>query len=100
MGRSSIRPGSPPEYNERKQQEVKDYEQYGYVNPFYGIISDTWLDIWPNHQSDWETQVIQAIVGDISMEQYEAYVADLNNRPEFRQAYQEFAADYEQFWSE
>jgi putative aldouronate transport system substrate-binding protein len=87
-------PGAPKVYNDEKHKEVADYEKVGVINPFLVIYSSTWSEIWPKYSSEWQSMVTKAIAGKISMDEYKAYVSKLNNMPEFKKAYKEFAEAY------
>ncbi|WP_175532399.1 extracellular solute-binding protein [Paenibacillus sp. yr247] len=85
---------APKEYLEEKRKQVADYEKVGVYNIFTWLISDTWVKTWPKYSNEWKTMMTQAIVGQISMDDYKSYVNKLNNLPEFKQAYKEFAKAY------
>jgi putative aldouronate transport system substrate-binding protein len=87
-------PGAPKEYLEDKRNQVADYEKVGVYNIFTWLISDTWVKTWPKYSNEWNTMMTKAIVGQITMDEYKAYVNKLNNLPEFKQAYKEFAKAY------
>ncbi|WP_274653120.1 extracellular solute-binding protein [Paenibacillus humicola] len=87
-------PAAPKEYNDEKHKEAADYEKVGVINPFLVLHSDTWSDIWPKYSDEWESMVTQAIAGKISMDDYKAYVAKLNDMSDFKKAYKEFADAY------
>ncbi|TDF92616.1 extracellular solute-binding protein [Paenibacillus piri] len=87
-------PGAPKEYNEEKRKQVADYEKLGVYNIFTWLISDTWVKTWPKYTNEWKSMMTKAIVGQISMDEYKAYVAKLNNMPDIKQAYKEFAKAY------
>ncbi|MCZ8517103.1 extracellular solute-binding protein [Paenibacillus filicis] len=87
-------PGAPKEYIEQKRKEVADYEKLGVYNIFTWLISNTWVNTWPKYSDEWKSMMTKAIVGQISMDEYKAYVAKLNNLPEMKQAYKEFAKAY------
>jgi putative aldouronate transport system substrate-binding protein len=87
-------PGAPKAYNDEKHKEVADYEKLGKVNPFDGLVSNTWLDIWPKYEAEFKSMIVKAIVAQISMEDFKAYVDKLNNLPEFKKAYKEFGDAY------
>ncbi|MFC6334364.1 extracellular solute-binding protein [Paenibacillus septentrionalis] len=90
---------APKAYNDAKMEAVKDFSEVGKINIFSVISSDTWTAEWPKYQAEWESNVIKAIVGQISMDEYEAYVASLVSKPEIKQAFQEFAAQYKEKFS-
>jgi len=85
------------EYNDAKIEEVKIYDEVGIVEPFRYVTSETWLKVWPKYETEWQTMVTKAIVGQISMDEYKAYVDKLNADPDMLTAYKEFAASYEAF---
>jgi len=93
-----LNPAAPKAYNDAKLKSVEVFAEVGKLNPFQMINSDTWTNIWPAHESEWQSMVVKAIVGQISMDEYRAYVDNLNNKPEFKQAYKEFAEAYQQFF--
>jgi len=93
-----VNPAAPKAYNDAKLQSVQVFAEVGKLNPFQIINSETWTNIWPAYEGEWQSMVIKAIVGQISMDEYRAYVDNLNNKPEFRQAYKEFAEAYQQFF--
>ncbi len=79
---------------------VQNWDELGYYDPSEYVVSDTWTNTWPNYQNEWESKVVEAIVGRITMDEYRAYVDSLNSRPEFKQAYQEFRQFYDEFWAD
>jgi len=85
------------EYNDAKIKEVEKYDEVGIVEPFRYILSETWLKVWPKYETEWQTMVTKAIVGQISMDEYKAYVDKLNADPQMRTAYKEFADSYADF---
>ncbi|MCR8632036.1 extracellular solute-binding protein [Paenibacillus radicis (ex Xue et al. 2023)] len=87
-------PGAPKEYVEQKRKEVAEYEKIGVYNIFTWLISNEWVDTWPKYSNEWQSMMTKAIVGQISMDEYKTYVSKLNNLPEFKQAYKEFAKAY------
>jgi len=91
-----INPSAPKAYNDAVLEQVQVFTEVGKINPFSIISSDTWTEHWPKFEAEWQSMVIKAIVGQISMDEYRGYVDGLNNRPEFKQAYKEFAEQYEQ----
>ncbi|MGI2292718.1 extracellular solute-binding protein [Paenibacillus sp. GXUN7292] len=89
-----VNPAAPKSYNDAKEQSVANYAEVGRIDFFAIINSDTWTSIWPKYQTDWQSMAVKAIAGQITMEEYEAYIKQLNENPEFQEAYQQFAADY------
>lgn len=93
---------APEEYNQA-QREL--FDSYGYLekartNPFYIATSQKWINVWPKYSQDWAAKGVQAVTGQISMDDYRAYVDELNAKPEMKEAYQEFAASYKAVVSE
>ncbi|SFL73779.1 putative aldouronate transport system substrate-binding protein [Paenibacillus sp. 1_12] len=91
-----INPAAPKAYNDAKSASVESYSKVGKIDFFSIINSNTWISIWPKYNSDWQSMVVKAIVGQISMDEYKAYVDKLNNSAEFKKAYQEFAKEYKE----
>src|SRR5690606_29024538 len=91
-----LNPSAPKAYNDAKMESVKEFSKVGKINIFSVISSNTWTEEWPKYSSEWESMVVKTIVGQISMEEYQAYVDEINNKPEIKQAYQEFAAQYKE----
>ncbi|MDQ0253316.1 putative aldouronate transport system substrate-binding protein [Evansella vedderi] len=89
---------APEEYNERMLADTEHYAEIGKVNPFSYLRSETWVDAWPRYQNEWETRVVEAIVGNITMDEFEEYIENLRNLPQFKESFQEFAEAYEAFW--
>ncbi|WP_248926969.1 extracellular solute-binding protein [Paenibacillus hamazuiensis] len=84
-------------FNDAKKKEVEKFDEIGKVNPFAYTTSVTWNNTWPKYDNEWKTMVTKAIVGQISMDEYKAYVDKLNNLPEMKTAFKEFAASYKSF---
>lgn len=87
---------APDEYNQR-QREL--FEEYGYLkyaktNPFEIATSQKWINTWPKYSQEWAAKGVQAVMGQITMEEYKAYVEALNEKPEMKEAYLEFAETY------
>lgn len=81
-----------PEYNEKLKAWVEDFERLGTTSPFSYVVSDTYGKEWPKYSADWETALVQAIIGDISMDELRDYAEELRNIPALKTAWQEFAA--------
>ncbi|MEK3719866.1 extracellular solute-binding protein [Paenibacillus sp. FSL H8-0034] len=91
-----INPAAPKVYNDAKSASVESYSKVGKIDFFSIINSNTWISIWPKYNSEWQSMVVKAIVGQISMDEYKAYVDKLNSSAEFKKAYQEFAKEYKE----
>ncbi|TBL80126.1 extracellular solute-binding protein [Paenibacillus thalictri] len=91
-----LNPAAPKAYNDAKMKSVEEYAKVGKFDPFSIINSNAWIASWPKYSTEWQSMVIKAIVGQISMDEYKAYVDKINNSPDFKKAYQEFAADYKE----
>lgn len=88
---------APDEYN--KSQRAA-FEAYGYLehakgNPFNIATSQKWINVWPKYSQEWAAKGVQAVTGQISMEEYQDYVNTLNEKPEIKEAYLEFAETYQ-----
>lgn len=84
-------------YNDAKIKEVENFDELGKIDPYRIISSDSWISTWPKHEPEFKSMVTKAIVGQIAMEELEAYVDKLNQLPEMRKAYLDMAAAYKQF---
>ncbi|WP_248924637.1 extracellular solute-binding protein [Paenibacillus hamazuiensis] len=84
-------------YNDAKIKEVEKYDEIGQVDPFRYLVSDSWINVWSKYENEWRANVTKAIVGQISMDEYRSYVDKINNLPETKQAYKEFAEHYKSF---
>ncbi|MDF2959046.1 MAG: extracellular solute-binding protein family 1 [Paenibacillus sp.] len=91
-----INPAAPKAYNDAKSKSVEEYSKVGKFDFFSIINSNTWTSVWPKYTSEWQSMVVKAIVGQISMDEYKAYVDKLNSSDDFKKAYQEFNKDYKE----
>ncbi|MBD2844363.1 extracellular solute-binding protein [Paenibacillus sp. IB182496] len=85
------------EYNDAKKESVAHFDEVGKIEPKTGLNSDKWLTEWAKHSSEWQAMVTRAIVGQIPMEEYRAYVEELNELPAMQAAFDELAEEYEAF---
>ena len=87
---------APESFNiaHRSYVEEVGYLTRGRMNPFGLLTSAAWAQVWPRYSQDWLSRAVQAVMGQISMADYSAYLDTLNNNPEMRTAYQEFAREY------
>lgn len=87
---------SPEEYNIAQRKRFADlgYEEKGILDPFSVATSQTWISVWPKYQQEWAAKCVQAVMGQISIEEYQQYVDKINSDPEIKKAYQEFAQSY------
>ncbi|MDR1263565.1 MAG: extracellular solute-binding protein [Oscillospiraceae bacterium] len=88
---------APKAYNDAKKEEVAIYAQVGEKDPFAGIVSETWLEVWSKYDSEWQEMTVKAVNGVISLDEYHTYVEALRSDPDIKQAFQEFAQAYETF---
>jgi putative aldouronate transport system substrate-binding protein len=91
-------PAAPKAYNDAKLKEVQVYAEKGKFDPFAVIFSDAWTATWPKYENEWKSMVSKAVMGEITMDAYKAYVEKLNNMPEFKKAYQEFTVKYKEYY--
>jgi putative aldouronate transport system substrate-binding protein len=91
---------APQQFNESQEKLFSDqgYFDKGIVDPFAVATSTTWTAIWPKYVQEWASMGIKAVVGQVSMEDYKAYVDKLNNNADFKKAYQEFAQSYKDIY--
>ncbi|WP_246079252.1 extracellular solute-binding protein [Paenibacillus piri] len=82
-------------YNDAKKKEVEAYDTIGKVDPYR--YSATFNNTWPKYENEWKSMVTKAIVGQISMDEYKAYVDKINNLPDMKKAYQENKASNDEF---
>jgi putative aldouronate transport system substrate-binding protein len=87
---------APEAYNiaERKLFDDYGYEKKGITDTFALLTSAKWAQVWPRFMQNWATKCAQAVVGDISMADFQSYVDSINNDPDVKAAYQEFAQMY------
>ncbi|TDF92750.1 extracellular solute-binding protein [Paenibacillus piri] len=90
-------PSAPKAYNDAKKKQVEIYEKIGMKNQFEWLVSDTWTSTWPKYDSEFKTKQTQAIVGQITMDEFKAYVEKLRKTPELKKAFQEFTAAEKEF---
>ncbi|MDR1539835.1 MAG: extracellular solute-binding protein [Clostridiales bacterium] len=93
---------APEAYNMAERELFKSYgyEEKGMTDPFAVATSQTWIGIWPKYSQEWASMAVQATVGQISIEDYEAYVAKINQADDIRQSYMEFAESYKNVFGE
>ncbi|MFH5183904.1 hypothetical protein ACHHV8_15400 [Paenibacillus sp. TAB 01] len=96
----TVSSAAPQEYNDAKIQYLDSIGYYdkGTLDPFAVINSDTFLTVWPKVQQEWISMGVKAIVGQITMDEYKAYVDKINNNPDFKKAYKEFAESYKEYF--
>jgi putative aldouronate transport system substrate-binding protein len=81
---------APPEFNKETENLVADWDKKGVINPFERYNSPTFNDIWPKFQSEYDTKIVQAVIGDITMNEFKTYQEQLRNKPEMKKAFQEY----------
>jgi putative aldouronate transport system substrate-binding protein len=87
---------APEAYNiaERKMFDEYGYEKKAVINTFSLLTSTKWAEVWPRYMQNWAARCAQAVVGDITMAEFQRYVDTINNDSEVKAAYQEFAKMY------
>lgn len=93
-----LNPSAPKAYNDAKLESVQIYSEVGKLNPFTIINSDTWTAVWPKYEKEWQAMATKAIVGQITMQEYESNVEKLSKNEELKKAFQEFAASYKEYF--
>jgi putative aldouronate transport system substrate-binding protein len=91
-----LNPSAPKAYNDAKLAQVQVYQEVGQVDPFGMIVSDSWTATWPKFREEFEANVVKTIVGQITVDEFRAYQKTLSDMPEFKKAFQEFKASYEE----
>jgi putative aldouronate transport system substrate-binding protein len=89
---------APKAYNDEKIKETEVFAKVGKMNLFNIVYSDTWTTTWPKFEKEWQSMVIKAVVGQITMDEYKAHVDKLNANPDIKKSYQEFGAKYKEFF--
>jgi putative aldouronate transport system substrate-binding protein len=94
-------PAAAEEYNIAQRKRFSDlgYETKGTLDPFAVVTSQKWIEIWPKYMQAWAAKCTQAVVGDISLDEFQRYVDSINNDPEMKTAYREFAANYREIFN-
>ncbi|NHN29015.1 extracellular solute-binding protein [Paenibacillus agricola] len=91
-------PAAPKEYNEAKIKlvESQGYFTKGTISPFSVVESSTWIATWPKFEQEWLSMSVKAVVGQITMDEYKAYVKKINDDPNIKKAGLEFAGGYKE----
>ena len=89
---------APKAYNDAQLEACQVIVDKGNTMIYDTLTSATWTDTWPQYQSEYEAKFVQAIVGQISNDEFRSYLADLRAKPEFQQAAQEYRKDYENIY--
>jgi putative aldouronate transport system substrate-binding protein len=87
---------APEAYNiaERKIFDDYGYEKKAITDTFSLLTSVKWAEVWPRYMQNWATKCAQAVVGDITIAEFQAYVDSINSNADVKAAYQEFAKMY------
>ncbi|TDF90611.1 extracellular solute-binding protein [Paenibacillus piri] len=91
-----VSPQASKAWNDAKIEQMKQFkaEEVGKVPLQELLLSDTWLKVWPKYSDEFITMRTKAIIGDISISDFKAYIDKLNNMADFKKAYQEFNENY------
>ena len=96
-------PLAPPEYNNETRELVKVVDDVaadmGYAPfMFFDIISSkSYSDFWALTQDEFNSNVVNAITGVMSMEEFIAYQESLLELPEVQAAMEEFKVSWDEF---
>ena len=82
---------APKDYNDAKLERVGVIQEMGNIDRFTCFSSPAWTEAWPQVQSEYEANYVKAVAGQMTIDDFRAYLAELRERPEFKQAFQEFA---------
>ncbi len=91
-------PIAPREYNEMVRKEAAVTYEYGRVNPWRVLISDTWVKEWPKFDQEFNTMRTKAISGAIPIQEFADYQAKLRANPALQPAFKEFAAARKEYF--
>ncbi|GHV40404.1 putative ABC transporter peptide-binding protein YtcQ [Spirochaetia bacterium] len=88
---------APEAYNiaERKIFDDYGYEKKAITDTFSLLTSAKWVQVWPRYEQTWAANCAKAVVGDITIAEFQAYVDSINNNADVKAAYQEFAKMYQ-----
>ena len=87
------------EYNEARRKSVEGYEDVGKIDLWGNgtLVSETWQKVWPKYENTFKANEAKTVAGQMSMDEFKAYVMSLRNDPALKPAFKEFAAAYEDF---
>lgn len=84
-------------FNDAKIAEVEVFDEIGKIDPYRVVTVESWINAWPQHDTEYKSMMTKAIVGQISLEDFDTYVAGLREQPALKQAFLDMAAAYKQF---
>jgi putative aldouronate transport system substrate-binding protein len=87
---------APKSFNDKIKENALTYlepEANIKLNHFRAIKSDSWATVWPLYQSTYEENTVKTIVGQMSIEDYKAYIEELRAQDDMKTCWQEFAAN-------
>jgi len=91
-------PIAPKEYNDMVRKEAAVTYEYGRVNPWRVLVSDTWNKEWPKVDQEFNTMRTKAITGAISIAEFADYQAKLRASPALLPAAKELAAARKEYF--
>lgn len=91
---------APLEYNLAKREQCANYTEIGTVDFFGYLISSTWANEWPKYEEDFRAMESECVVGNISLDDFKAYVLELREDPQMKQAFIELADSYNSLFPE
>lgn len=91
-------PVAPHEFNVETREMASKIYDYGRVNPWNVLQSDTWSAEYPTYKLDFEAMRTKAITGAITMDEFRAYQQTLLADPLVQQAVEEFTASRNNFF--
>lgn len=68
------------------------------VDPFRALVSPKWTSEWAKYVDEFESTRTKAIMGEITMEDYRAYIENLKNLPVMKEAFLELAESYKELF--
>ncbi|HEY5584341.1 MAG TPA: extracellular solute-binding protein [Ruminiclostridium sp.] len=91
--------GGSKAYNEARRLSVEGYEAVG-KKDIWGngtLFSPTWSKIWPKHEATFVSNQAKTVAGQMSIDEFRAYVNSLRNDPALIPAFKEFTTAYDDF---
>lgn len=88
--------GASKEYNERKREMVANYMDVGKVDYWSSgvLVSETWSEQWPKFEAEYKANEAKCVSGQMSIDDFRAYVQTLRDNESLKPAFQEFADAY------
>lgn len=89
---------APKDYNDAKLERVKaihSEENRGQMDVFTCIASGTWSQFYPTIESEYEANFVRTVAGQMSVDDYRAYLASVRENPDAKKAFQELKVAFD-----